>query len=304
MTDVPFTYSRKAKQRYVFVNEEPPTLDTRVNLAHLDSFFNLTMTFRSDSDIVWPYGYFEPTEHMNKDEPTDKEEINYARGKTKLVAWFVSNCESESLREKYVENLQKYVTVDIYGKCGDHVCWAGDQEDCYSMLEKDYKFYLSFENAFCRDYVTEKFYQLVDRRIIPIVYGAANYSSIAPEHSYIDATKMGAKKLAELLKTIDADDNLYNEFFAWKPKYKVIKDRRTIARNSFCRLCQLLHEDPVSNWRNYDNFQGWWNRENHCHSSGIFSTPFKSFSFHEVDVTEFQPTNNNSLKLKEPISEL
>ena len=59
--------------------------NTRANLSHLYSFFNLTMTFRSDSDFVLPYSYFEPTEHMNKDELTDKEEINYARGKTKTL---------------------------------------------------------------------------------------------------------------------------------------------------------------------------------------------------------------------------
>jgi len=81
---------------------------------------------------------------------------NPAKGKTKLVAWFVSNCESESLREKYVQTMKKYIDVDVYGKCGDHVCWVGEQDECYNILERDYKFYLAFENSFCRDYVTEK----------------------------------------------------------------------------------------------------------------------------------------------------
>lgn len=248
----------------------------------------MTMTFRADSDIQWPYGFFESNQQGGPEQQME----NYARGKTKLVAWFVSNCETESKREKYVENLKKYIQVDVYGKCGEYFCWAGEQEECYDMLEKDYKFYLSFENAFCRDYVTEKFFQLANRRIVPIVYGAGNYCSIAPNHSFIDATKMGAKKLAELLKTLDADDRLYNEYFQWKSNFKVTADRRSIANKAFCQLCQLLHSQPANNWQVYQNFDGWWNRENHCHSSGIFVTPFKTFSFYDINVTDFRPMTN------------
>ena len=128
MTDVPFTYSRRPAQQYVFVNEEPPTLDSRVNLRHLDNFFNMTITYRKDSDIQWPYGLIEthlPTKNTSSQSNGGSTVKNYAHGKTKLVAWFVSNCNSHSMREKYVENLKKYIEVAVYGKCGDQNCWAG-----------------------------------------------------------------------------------------------------------------------------------------------------------------------------------
>ena len=55
------------------------------------------------------------------------------------------------------------------------------------MLERDYKFYLSFENSICPDYVTEKFYNPLLFTTVPIVYGGANYEAIgAPRNSYID----------------------------------------------------------------------------------------------------------------------
>ena len=55
------------------------------------------------------------------------------------------------------------------------------------MLERDYKFYLSFENSNCRDYVTEKFYNPLLFTTVPIVYGGAEYEVIgAPRNSYID----------------------------------------------------------------------------------------------------------------------
>jgi hypothetical protein len=34
------------------------------------------------------------------------------------VAWFVSNCHESNTRKKYTQELQKYIPVDIYGKCG------------------------------------------------------------------------------------------------------------------------------------------------------------------------------------------
>jgi hypothetical protein len=82
---------------------------------------------------------------------------NYAANKTKQVAWFVSNCGARTRRLEYARELQKYIGVDIYGSCGDKTCPRGDPQ-CTNLLNKDYKFYLSFENSHCKDYITEKFF--------------------------------------------------------------------------------------------------------------------------------------------------
>ncbi|XP_046639886.1 alpha-(1,3)-fucosyltransferase C-like [Daphnia pulicaria] len=37
------------------------------------------------------------------------------RNKTKTIAWMVSHCKTHGQREKYVEELRKYMDVDIYG---------------------------------------------------------------------------------------------------------------------------------------------------------------------------------------------
>ena len=60
------------------------------------------------------------------------------------------------------------------------------------MLEQDYKFYLSFENSICVDYVTEKFYNALLFNTVPVVYGGADYSRLAPNMSYINIRNYGS----------------------------------------------------------------------------------------------------------------
>jgi hypothetical protein len=59
------------------------------------------------------------------------------------------------------------------------------------MVLKDYKFYLSLENALCKDYITEKFYLALASGVIPIVYGGSSVldyqqvNIIRPKYKYL-----------------------------------------------------------------------------------------------------------------------
>ena len=48
------------------------------------------------------------------------------------------------------------------------------REELYINQLGKYKFYLSFENALCRDYITEKFYLALHAGTLPIVYGGGS----------------------------------------------------------------------------------------------------------------------------------
>ena len=111
--------------------------------------------FRHDSTIVTPY---ERWTYYNENVKVRKQEKNYAEGKTRQVAWFVSNCGARNGRLQYAKELQKYISVDIYGACGTKKCPRSQQKNCFDKLSKDYKFYLAFENSNCKDYITEKFF--------------------------------------------------------------------------------------------------------------------------------------------------
>lgn len=210
------------KQRWVFkMHENPHNTD---NQSSYDGFFNWTMTYRRDSDIFMPYNFYS-TLPDNTGIGNFEENRNYAQGKTKLVAWMVSHCGTK--RDEFVRKLQKYINIDVYGKCSkefgqERTCKPRSTE-CSDLL-KQYKFYLSFENGFCEDYITEKYWSTpFENDMIPVVLGGANYDPmVAVPGSYINVLDFKSiKNLADYLEFLDKNDTEYNRYFEWKKNYKI-----------------------------------------------------------------------------------
>lgn len=244
---------RSNHQKYILMFSEAPAYICP-DLKQFDSYFNWTMSYRFDSDIVRRHGYIIKTE-TNYTLPTQA----FIKGKKQMAAWFVSNCKTPGHRENLVKELQKHLKVDVYGSCGKLKCdrMANNtklsSDKCYSMLEKKYKFYLSFENSYCLDYSTEKLYNVLKRNVIPVVYGFGDYSRSAPPNSVIDANEfMEIEELVRYLKYLYNDVDSYLEYFEWKKHYKI----ETAARRSACELCKSLHQPIVETV--YENLHEWW----------------------------------------------
>lgn len=226
-------------------------------LSAFSEVFNWTATYRHDSDIVAPYEKFVPYDDNVKYLIQNK---SYAAGKTKQVAWFVSNCGARNTRREYAKELQKYISVDIYGHCGTIQCPRKNKK-CFEMLNTDYKFYLSFENSNCRDYITEKFFVTgLQHDVIPIVMGAApeDYARAAPPHSFIHVDDFESpEQLAQYLHKLDQNDDLYNEYFRWKGTGSFV--------NTFfwCRVCAMLH-DTSRESHSYRDLEKWWRGDGVC----------------------------------------
>ena len=176
---------RSPSQIYVaWIHEHADFLQVTKRLTSLPKdYINTSMTYRLDSYIVVPYiSTHNLSNHLRRNISEIYQNVQRFP-KKKMVAWFVSHCKTSSDRESYVKELQKYIDVGIYGACGPLTCGrdtAKNRSDCYSMLEQDYKFYLSFENSICKDYVTEKLGNILRRYIVPVTLGGANYSQVAP----------------------------------------------------------------------------------------------------------------------------
>lgn len=237
---------RKTDQIYIFYNQESPS-NTR-KTSELNNFYNWTMTYRSDSDIKTPYGFF-IEKNTNYQLPTLEE----LKNKNKMAVWMVSHCSTYNKREDIVENLQKHFQIDVFGACGSLKCDSEDTSQCYKLMEKNYRFYMSFENSNCQDYVTEKMYNLLKYDIVPVVYGGANYTEFAPPHSVINVLDFqNLTSVANYLEFLAKNPVEYLKYFEWKKRY-VIADSN---ENILCDLCKKLHEPLVP--KSYNIGEWWW----------------------------------------------
>ncbi|KAI0229129.1 Alpha-(1,3)-fucosyltransferase C [Lamellibrachia satsuma] len=229
---------RRPHQKWVFSLQESP-VHTYINVARFQGLFNLTMTYARSAEVPWMYGHCEPLSPTAQS--TYNATVNYAAGKKYLVAWFVSHCRTASRRETYAEALQEHVNVHRYGCGGGHKCPKGNVARCYGrLLNDDYKFYLSFENSLCRDYMTEKLWRILQINTVPIILGYANNTDLLPVHSYIDVRDFASPRhLADHLKLLDANDTLYNEYFRWREAYTCREgDTRAAQGRTACILCR------------------------------------------------------------------
>ena len=251
---------RLPHQRFVFFNYEAPPNSGLTSRDVYKNFFNWTMTYRFDSDVVTrePYGQLEAAE-------SPQPQINLS-GKNRPVAWFVSHCTTDSQREWFVDELSKHIDVDIYGKCGQLYCDSDGkcQRATYDLLKSRYRFYLSLENSLCRDYVTEKLFRPMNYDVVPIVYGGANYSQFLPEHSYIDMRQYESPaRLAEYLHKLMKNDEVYLSYFQWRTKYR-INER---PMDGWCQLCQKLNQE--SSAKSYEDIVDWWSSRT-CRTTPTF----------------------------------
>ena len=146
--------TRPTSQRWVYALWESP--NATPNPAPFSGLFNSTWTYRRDSEFWSPYGSYE---ELSKEEKMNKtRNKDYSQGKSgPLVAWMAGNCGAQP-RMSFVHELKKHMKVDVFGGCSRHF---GESRGCpnpASNCLKTYKFYLSFENALCEDYITEKYW--------------------------------------------------------------------------------------------------------------------------------------------------
>ena len=129
------------------------------NMSNLNRLINWTASYRMDSTVYTPYNEYRIHKVGRRETDPNKDDMEkIVMSKTKLVAWFVTNCGSKNGRLNYVQELQRYIPVDIYGLCGPLTCDRRYESYCLEKLKKQYKFYLSFENSNCKDYISEKFW--------------------------------------------------------------------------------------------------------------------------------------------------
>ena len=132
------------------------------------------------------------------------------------------------------------------------------------MVNETYYFYIAFENSFCTDYVTEKYFKVLPLDVIPIVRGEADYSDFTPEKWYIDTKDFeNPKQLAQYLKHLVGSPDKYLEYFKNKELYDSTGYFGIKELMAWCDLCEKLNDpkemQPPS--KQLDVSQ-WWSQRN------------------------------------------
>ena len=227
--------------------------------------FSGTTTYSLNSTIYYPFDSAIPIPDNERENKNSK--VDYAKGKTKGAYVYVSNCYSSHYnRLEVMKQLSKYIDVDIYGKCTNNKpCPERVSIGCEAEAHSKYRFYLSFENSLCKDYITEKFWKILrsSAGFIPVAIGGKSiedYYRVAPPDSFIHAYNFSSiEKLGNYLRYLMNNDAAFNRYHQWRQRYKIIDSRPKLA----CDLCKLAHNTsilpPPTNSLADD-----WNDSNHC----------------------------------------
>ncbi|XP_039267988.2 4-galactosyl-N-acetylglucosaminide 3-alpha-L-fucosyltransferase 9-like [Styela clava] len=250
---------RKSEQLYVWWSIEK---NHKSNLKEFDNFFNLTMTYRRDSEIYAPYGSTNIIlEELRNEKQFDLEELLQKKKKSrKMAAWAVSNCAVHRRMKLAKDMIAAGLDLDTFGQCFDDRD-IGDEQNSESFYDtlSEYKFYLSFENGYhCKDYITENFwYNGLRSGAVPIVWGAEkkDIEAVAPKNSFIHVDDF--KEVSDLVEYMiqlsvnDADYEKYLQWRKWVAIPQLAEDRFRISNgkkelHSFCKLCQVLHQQKTN----------------------------------------------------------
>ncbi|XP_042300393.1 LOW QUALITY PROTEIN: 3-galactosyl-N-acetylglucosaminide 4-alpha-L-fucosyltransferase FUT3-like, partial [Sceloporus undulatus] len=223
---------RSPIQRWVWYSPEPPSKHPVP--AFMDNLFNLTMSYRRDSDIYAPYGWLEML--------PGPQEVTIPP-KSKLVAWVVSNWKPDYVqgRVRYYEELRKHIQVDVYGR--GHRPLPGNQ---LLPTLSHYKFYLAFENSQHEDYISEKVWRnAFHSGAVPVVLGPPrkNYESHIPPDSFIHVDDfLSPQELAAFLHALDKNATRYASYFRWRSQMKSVHYKSWGYQ--FCKACRALQQSP------------------------------------------------------------
>lgn len=204
--------------------------------------------YRLDSDI--DYRYFR---WYRKDKISNKTNLqSYFNNRQPRAASMISNCNSQNNREDYLKRLNSIIPVTRIGFCTWNKC-RKSYEQCLNDLADTHPFYLAFENSLCRDYVTEKYSNVIQNgRMIPVVF--SKNSNLYIPNSFIDANQFSSpENLGKYLIEVAKNVTLYDSYFQWRNQYEI---DIPYENDYLCELCKKL-QDSKEPSKVYESIEKW-----------------------------------------------
>ena len=128
-------------------------------------------------------------------------------------------------RVKIIELLEAYKHVDSGGRYNNNV--GGPCADKIAF-QNQYKFSVTFENSMSKGYITEKLPDALAAGSVPIYLGGEDVSDEFNPRAFINGHDFGSlEELAEAVKKIDQDDDLYMSYLNQAP---VTAEQKSVFR--------------------------------------------------------------------------
>lgn len=269
---------RPAEQKWIMSTQESPPYvpGLKPPLTYRNISYDWSDTYRADATFPSPYGRYAPSASKDQLYARQHKLDALIKGKAKSVAWVASHCETlQWNRTKFVEDLQQYIPIDTYGKCGSKpLPWR--RRELMRKVMEPYRFYLSFENSCCDQYITEKFWRSLDFGMIPVVVGAPlrHYQDVAPKDSFLHIDQFDSlKDMADYMIEISENTSKMRKHLAWRLKGDIyteeIQDHilKPLRNTTLCAIVKRLKSNVVEDPKNmFDYFGDKWG--NSCHACG------------------------------------
>lgn len=272
---------RPPGQKWVMSTQESPQYvpGLKPPFRYRNISYDWSDTYRSDASFPSPYGKY--VSLQSKDQAYTRQHKLEAliKGKDKSVAWVASHCETlQWNRTKFVEDLQQFIPIDTYGKCGTKTLpWR--RKELLRKVMEPYRFYLSFENSCCDQYITEKFWRSLDFGMIPVVVGAPlqNYLDLAPPDSFLHVDQFNSlKEMADYMLEISRNPRKMRKHLSWRTKGDVFSEEiqdhilNPLRNTTLCAIVKRFRSNVDSEVKtSFDFFGDQW--ENSCHTCGTKS---------------------------------
>lgn len=236
---------RPGAQKWIWMNYESPTHTN--GLWRFEDVFNLTMSYRTDSDIFLPYGYLIPS--VRTAEGLRNPNVHPLRGpsradrpRPRLVAWVVSNWSESHARVAFYNKLRRYVQVDVFGRAGRPLPEDSGKGSVVRLVGR-YQFYLALENSQHTDYITEKLWHAVLAGAVPVVLGPSrkNYERFLPPEAFIHVDDFPTVRgLARYLLMLRRNPAQLRRHLDWRGSYSV--HQPAFWSEHYCTACRAVRK--------------------------------------------------------------
>jgi len=264
-------FKRNPSQLLILWNDEPRPVPSYYN----DIEFNWTVSFHASSEASYcAYGCYKKLDTSLSEQHFKQFVKEEFKKRHNQCVWFVSNCGAKYRIQLAIQFANSFPLL-VHGKCNEMLKKVGSKHMKFNDVKCNRngkcedesllfnKFYLSFENHNCSDYITEKFWRSLSKNLIPIVSvpNKEYYEKIAPPNSFIHMSDFNYdfKMLAQHLTVISQNLDLYEKYLEWKQHYMALFTSKDLEPIRFCELCHRLNNDFSST--HYHQIGDWFNQQ-------------------------------------------